>query len=52
LYNSENGDIARCNKNSSQWGYVFLQKMNKNLFLKKKQKIRIKKTQNRWVVLF
>ena len=49
LCNSENGDIAWCNENNSQWGFVFFYKKNKNLFLlKKNKKIRITKTKNRW----
>jgi len=39
LCNSENSDIAWWNKNNSEWGFTaFFQKMNKILFLFKKQK--------------
>jgi len=42
LRNSENGDIAWCNANNTEWGfYVFLN--NKNLFLFKTPKKRVKK---------
>ena len=39
LCNSENGDIACCNINNSEWGFFFFK--NKNRFLLKKQKNRI-----------
>jgi len=45
LRNSENGDIAWCNANNTEWGfYVFLN--NKNLFLFKTPKKRVKKTKS------
>jgi len=43
LCNSENGDIACCNKTIHNGVFVYFSK-NKNLFLLKKNKKRIKKT--------
>jgi len=50
--NSENGDVAQCNKNNFKMGaFRFSLRKNKNLFLFKKQK-NIKKNKNGWVVFF
>ena len=44
LCNSENGDIASCNKNNSKWGFcVFCTKRTKNCFYSKNKNNRIKK---------
>ena len=45
LCNSEIGDIAWCNVNNTEWGFCAFFN-NKNLFLFKKPKRRIKKTKN------
>jgi len=44
LCNSENGDIAWCNKNNSEGVFVFLKKRTKTCFFSKTSKKRIKKT--------
>ena len=45
LCNSENGDIARCNKNNSEWGFcVFLRKNKIQFLFKKTKKADLKKT--------
>ena len=53
LCNSENGDIAWCNKNNSEWGFcVFFKKEQKPVSFKKTtKKFELKKQQTtRWVV--
>jgi len=53
LCNSENGDIACCNKNNSVGFCVFLKKEHKPVsFQKEKQKNSDKEQKNRWVVFF
>jgi len=52
LCNSENGDIAWCNKNNSEWGFsVFLEKRTKSCFFQKNQKnvFLRKPKKNMWV---
>ena len=52
LCNSENSDIASCNKNNSEWGFsVFLKRSTKSGFFSKNGFFLKKKTKkNRWVV--
>ena len=53
LCDSENGDIAWCNKNNSEWEFCVFLKKNKCLFFfKNTKKFALKKTKNRWVVFF
>jgi len=56
LCDSENGDIAWCNKNNSEWGFsVFHRKKNETLFLFEKppkKRFFLNSQKNRWVGLF
>ena len=54
LYNSENCDIAWCNKNNSEWGFsVFLKNITKSsFFLKNKNNIKKNKSYVGWENFF